>query len=123
MKSSNVDHVWIDLCFGGSWDNVNGVLQYMPLPINLQLKLSLQKLTYETLMLRVSNKLNLEPLSGFRLSYQRNGKVYLLTDNEDVERFIAYISVSSNDVTLYVVEPRSSEVGSLAGSNQLSSST
>ncbi|KAE8676298.1 Detected protein of confused Function [Hibiscus syriacus] len=64
-----------------------------------------------------------EPLSGFRLSYQRNGKVYLLTDNEDVERFIAYISVSCDDVTLYVVEPRSSEVGSVAGSNQLSFST
>ncbi|KAE8694807.1 hypothetical protein F3Y22_tig00110773pilonHSYRG00116 [Hibiscus syriacus] len=87
MKSSNVDHVWIDLCFGGSWENVH------------------------------------EPLSGFRLSYQRNGKVYLLTDNEDVERFIAYISVSSDDVTLYVAEPRSSEVGSVAGSNQLSFST
>ncbi|KAE8657030.1 Ergosterol28 isoform 1 [Hibiscus syriacus] len=55
-----------------------------------------------------------------RLSYQRNGKVYLLTDNEDVERFIAYISVSQDDVTLYVVEPRSSIVGSVAGSNQLS---
>ncbi|KAE8674391.1 Potassium channel KAT3 [Hibiscus syriacus] len=54
---------------------------------------------------------------------QRNGKVYLLTDNEDVERFIAYISVSSDDVTLYVVEPRSSGVGSVAGSNQLSFST
>ncbi|KAE8658976.1 hypothetical protein F3Y22_tig00116965pilonHSYRG00537 [Hibiscus syriacus] len=50
----------------------------------------------------------------------RNGKVYLLTDNEDVERFIAYISVSQDDVTLYVVEPRSSIVGSVAGSNQLS---
>ncbi|KAE8685487.1 transcriptional corepressor LEUNIG-like isoform X7 [Hibiscus syriacus] len=50
----------------------------------------------------------------------RNGKVYLLTDNEDVERFITYISVSSDDVTLYVVEPRSSIVGSVAGSNQLS---
>ncbi|KAE8668752.1 Serine carboxypeptidase 1 [Hibiscus syriacus] len=44
-----------------------------------------------------------ELLSGFRLSYQRKGKVYLLTDNEDVERFIAYISVSQDDVTLYVV--------------------
>ncbi|KAE8724069.1 hypothetical protein F3Y22_tig00010968pilonHSYRG00196 [Hibiscus syriacus] len=52
---------------------------------------------------------------GIRLSYQRKGKVYLLTDNEDVERFIAYISVSQDDVTLYVVEPRSSEVGSVAG--------
>ncbi|KAE8710688.1 Alpha,alpha-trehalose-phosphate synthase 6 [Hibiscus syriacus] len=42
----------------------------------------------------------------------------------DVERFIAYISVSQeDDVTMYVVEPRSSEVGSVAGSNQLSSST
>ncbi|KAE8735698.1 protein tesmin/TSO1-like CXC 5-like [Hibiscus syriacus] len=41
-----------------------------------------------------------------------------------VERFIAYISVSQeDDVTLYVVEPRSSEVGSVAGSDQLSSST
>ena len=120
MKSSNVDHVWIDLCFGGSWENVHGVLQYMSLPMNLQLKLPLKKLTYETIMLRVSKKLNLEPLSGFRLSYQRNGKVYLLTDNEDVERFIAYISVSQDDVTLYVVEPRSSIVGSVAGSNQLS---
>ncbi|KAE8705998.1 hypothetical protein F3Y22_tig00110410pilonHSYRG00030 [Hibiscus syriacus] len=58
-----------------------------------------------------------------RLSYQRKGKVYLLTDNEDVERFIAYISVSQDDVTFYVVEPRSSEVGSVAGSNQLSFST
>ncbi|KAE8685101.1 cysteine-rich repeat secretory protein 38-like [Hibiscus syriacus] len=45
------------------------------------------------------------------LGFKRNGKVYLLTDNEDVERFIAYISVSQDDVTLYVVEPRSSIVG------------
>ncbi|KAE8683839.1 hypothetical protein F3Y22_tig00111166pilonHSYRG00136 [Hibiscus syriacus] len=65
----------------------------------------------------------IEPLSGFKLSYQRKGKVYLLTDNEDVERFIVYISVSQDDITLYVVEPRSSEVGSVAGSNQLSFST
>ncbi|KAE8696803.1 hypothetical protein F3Y22_tig00110641pilonHSYRG00017 [Hibiscus syriacus] len=108
----------------GSWENVHGVLQYVPLPMNLQLKLPLKKLTYETPMLRVAKKLNLEPLSGFRLFYQRKGKVYLLTDNEDVERFIAYISVSQeDDVTLYIVEPRSSEVGSVAGSNQLSSST
>ncbi|KAE8684432.1 hypothetical protein F3Y22_tig00111131pilonHSYRG00240 [Hibiscus syriacus] len=41
-------------------------------------------------------------------------------DLEYVERFIAYISVSQDDVTLYVVEPRSSIVGSVAGSNQLS---
>ncbi|KAE8733518.1 hypothetical protein F3Y22_tig00001120pilonHSYRG00136 [Hibiscus syriacus] len=45
------------------------------------------------------------------------------TSSADVERFIVYISVSQDDVTLYVVEPRSSEVRSVAGSNQLSFST
>ncbi|KAE8672908.1 Squalene epoxidase 3 [Hibiscus syriacus] len=40
--------------------------------------------------------------------------------SSDVERFIVYISVSSDDVTLYVVEPRNSIVGSVAGSNKLS---
>ncbi|KAE8659433.1 hypothetical protein F3Y22_tig00116962pilonHSYRG00387 [Hibiscus syriacus] len=55
-----------------------------------------------------------------RLSYQRKGQVYLLTNNEDVERFIAYISVSQDDVTLYVVEPRSSEVGKNVSASQYS---
>ncbi|KAE8679611.1 Rho GTPase-activating protein 1 [Hibiscus syriacus] len=70
----------------------------------------------ENSSLNTSDRESIDDLEMTRqLSYQRKGKVYLLTDNEDVERFIAYISVSQDNVTLYVVEPRSSEVGSVAG--------
>jgi len=57
------------------------------------------------------------------LSYLKDGKVYLLNDNEDVDRFMGYINVSRDISTLYVVGLKSSEIGSGTGSNQLSSST
>jgi len=118
MESSNV---WIDLCYGGSWETINGSLQYTPVPMNRSFKLPVKKLTYKNLIFRVAKKLSLDVESEFKLTYLKNEKVYMINDNEDVDRFMSFIGISEDSVTLYVVQPRSIEIGSGTGSNQLSS--
>ncbi|MFS7951488.1 hypothetical protein Hanom_Chr07g00595761 [Helianthus anomalus] len=100
-------------CTGGSWEVINGVMEYTPLGLMRRTFEIPVELTHSELMTWVARKLNLSVDIGFKMSYQfplsssdpNKTVVVDIADDEDVEIFIEMAKEPDHGlITLYVTE-------------------
>ncbi|GJX29262.1 hypothetical protein Tco_0237341 [Tanacetum coccineum] len=120
MKSVK-ETVKIRVCKGGSWERVDGVLEYMPLNwVKRTLILPLLP-SYSCLLEAVFERLEIDANSGFMVTYNSDNDIVEVCDDLEVNEFMKFVVKSSRIVTLCIVESSVNGRQSLTtGSNQQS---
>ncbi|MFS7951474.1 hypothetical protein Hanom_Chr07g00595561 [Helianthus anomalus] len=119
-----VEDISIMICTGGTWERVDGTMEYRPLgSLRRTLECSeFEYIHYSRFKERVAAKVNL-PVDGFRMTYQfpfssSNQNDAVVVDIADAEDFKVFVKkafkTTHGPVTLYVVE--SVPVGSSSSS-------
>ncbi|GJU82231.1 putative reverse transcriptase domain-containing protein [Tanacetum coccineum] len=110
MKSVK-ETVKIRVCKGGSWERVDGVLEYMPLNwVKRTLILPLLP-SYSCLLEAVFERLEIDANSGFMVTYNSDNDIVEVCDDLEVNEFMKFVVKSSRIVTLCIVESSVNEEG------------